>query len=169
MTIHHPEFSKHNTAQSVQTARDATMLKAENDKSGTACPCCGQWCKLYRRTLNASMARFLIWLVRSYQDNPRWVTIKEFPLMSNRRGGNDYSKLAHWKLIEQKANTDDPTKRTSGEWRPTPKGIEFAHQRISVPNAVFLYDGICQGFSDKSTDIVAALGKEFNYQELMSA
>lgn len=168
MTITHPEFTKHNTAQTVQDARDKTMAKAENDKAGTCCPCCGQRCKVYKRHLNANMARFLIWIVRSYEQNPRWITLKEFPLMSNRRGGNDYAKLAHWKLIEQKPNTDDPDKRTSGEWRPTPKGIEFAHLRVSVPDAVFLYDNVVQGFSDHKTDITTALGKEFSYSELMA-
>lgn len=169
MTITHPEFNKHNTQQSVQAARDKTMLKAENDKTGTPCPCCGQICKLYRRHINAPMARFLIWLVRSYEQNPRWVHLKQFPMIQNRRGGGDYGKLMHWGLVEQKPNTDDPDKRTSGEWRPTPKGIEFARQRISIPEALFLYDNVLQGFSDKKTDIVGALGQEFSYQELMSA
>jgi len=168
MTIKHPEFAHHNTAQTVQAARDKTMVKAENDKTGTSCPCCGQLCKVYKRTLNAPLARFLIWIVRAYEHDPRWIHLRQFPMIQNRRGGGDYGKLVHWELLKQKPNDDDPDKRTSGEWRPTPQGIEFVHLRLSVPDAVFLYDNVLQGFSDQKTAITTALGKEFSYSELMS-
>lgn len=168
MTIQHPEFDKP-VSPDVQAARTKTMTKAENEPGGARCPCCGQVCKVYKRHINSPMARFLIWLVRSYEQRPRWIHLKQFPMIQNRRGGGDYGKLVHWGLVEQKPNTDDPDKRTSGEWRPTPKGIEFAHMRITVPDAVFLYDNVLQGFSDKKVDIQHALGTEFSYQELMSA
>lgn len=168
MTIHHPVFDRVRVAPEVEAARQKTMREAENAPAGALCPCCGQVCKVYKRHINSPMARFLIWLVRSYEELPRWIHLKQFPMIQNRRGGGDYGKLVHWGLIEQKPNHDEPDKRTSGEWRPTPKGIEFVHRRISVPDAVFLYDNIRQGFSDIKIDIDFALGQEFSYQELMS-
>ncbi len=168
MTIHHPVFDQIRVAPDVRVAREKTMALAENDPRGAPCPCCGQVCKVYKRHINSPMARFLLWLVRSYDAQPRWIHLKQFPMIQNRRGGGDYGKLVHWGLIEQKPNDDEPDKRTSGEWRPTPKGVEFAHRRIKIPDAVFLYDNIRQGFSDINIDIEYALGQNFSYQELMS-
>ena len=129
-----------------------------------SCPVCKQNCKIYRRKLNSGMAATLCWLVSVSQGN--WIdipnTAPRFVLKSNEHG-----KLVHWGLVEQQPNLDDPTKRTSGIWRPTPMGILFAEGSITVPSHVLLFDNKFHGFSEENTTIHGALGNKFNYEELM--
>ncbi len=103
----------------LKQAKDFLRLYAEK---GVRCPCCKQYVKVYRRVLGSQMARWLIWLVRTweqtdkarYGSTPRfafdrrfeegtdvgvWVYIRQSPV----RGG-DYAKLIHWGLVEQKPN-----------------------------------------------------------------
>lgn len=150
----------------------AEVLAGRDD--GVACPCCGQYCKVYQRTLNSAMARFLIWLVLEYEHRwtddhggHLWISVNDGPLIQNRKGGGDFAKLRYWGLIEQMANDDD-TKRTSGYWRPTSIGIAFAHDRITVPKQVKLYLNDPIGFSEERVSIRDALGTKFDYQELMA-
>lgn len=161
-------------------------------KKGARCPCCTQYVKIYKRPLGAPMARWLIWLVRTweqldktrYGSTPRfgfdrkfeegnsrgvWIDIRNSPV----RGG-DYAKLVHWGLVENKADVvkkDNGAKdtRDSGLWRPTYKGIDFVHRRIEVPSHVLLYDNRKIGEEDKLIDISEALGKKHSYRELMNA
>jgi len=128
---------------------------------GTTCPCCNQYVKRYKRALNSTMARWLIWLVRTSKDTPGgWVDIKRCPV----RGG-DYAKLMHWGMVTQ-AQADDGANR-SGMWRPTEQGIQFAYSALRVPSHVFLLTGEVDGWATTTTDIREALGKRFDYLELM--
>lgn len=163
-------FSGDASKTSLEDAKNWLRLRA---RKGAHCPCCKQHVKIYRRPLGSQMARWLIWLVRVYEalpDLPKghngirgWIDIRESPV----RGG-DYAKLVHWDLAENRANVD-PELRTSGLWRPTPKGIDFVQRRIVVPSHVELYDNHPLGFSEEMIGIDAALGKWFNYEELMNA
>jgi hypothetical protein len=112
------------------------------------------------------MAATLVWVVKEYERTGDWVYVQQnaprYVIRSNEIG-----KLVHWKLVVQKPN-EDPTKRCSGLWRPTKKGRSFVYQKISVPSHVYLYNNQLEGFTDKLVDVVGALGKRFNYAELMS-
>lgn len=159
--------------ETIHTLEDAkTYVLAKRDE-GVPCPCCGQYCKVYPRSLNAAMARFLIWLVREYEARKRndaatdlWISVNDGPLIQNRKGGGDFAKMEHWGLIEQMQN-DDETKRTSGFWRPTQSGIDFVYGRVMVPKKAMLYMNECIGFSEEKINIREALGTTFDYQELM--
>lgn len=145
--------------------REASQHVFDRLKEGVQCPCCDQFCKLYKRKLNSQMAMWLMWLVVEYENDVGWVDIRRSPV----RGG-DYAKLVHWGLIEQMPKpVGDTTRRTSGHWRPTAKGIAFVHLRVTVPEKVHLYANNVVGFSEKHCDIRDALGKKFNYYELMAA
>lgn len=134
-----------------------------NLEEGIVCPCCGQYCKLYRRALNAQMARFLIWLVREFEARPRWIDWHEAP--SILRGG-DYAKLQYWGMIENCPN-DNPGQRTSGLWRPTELGVEFAHMRRRAASHAYVFNNSVVRFEDQYITIEDALGEHFNYRELM--
>ena len=138
----------------------------ENRCSGVECPCCGQYCKIYERSLNYAMARFLIWLVRSYLGCRRWWGVNEGPVIQHRKGGGDFAKMEHWGLIVSRPN-DDPKKRMSGHWKPTEKGIDFVYGRIYLPAKVHLYNNQAVAWSSEVINIVDALGKKFDYRELM--
>ncbi len=174
----------------------ATLAEAKDwlrlrGRKGAYCPCCNQYAKVYKRVLGSQMARWLIWLVRTWEQGQlsekngnalarrygekatpplrtwAWIDVKQSPV----RGG-DYAKLLHWGLVEHKANTGDATKKDSGLWRPTHAGIAFVHRRSLMRSHVILYDNKLLNWSDDSiTDItiVQALGNKFDYQELMSA
>jgi len=132
---------------------------------GTICPCCGQICKLYPRKLNSTMARGLIWMVREFERTGRWICVPEkaprFVLKTK-----EYGTLAHWGLVEPRPN-DDPSKKRSGYWRPTQKGIDFVYRRRMVPSHVFLYNNRVRKVSTTHIYIDEALASHFDYSELM--
>jgi hypothetical protein len=132
---------------------------------------------MYRRALYDKMAVWLIWCVRAFDPNDPaggWIHVNEGPVLQNRKGGGDYSKLAYWDLIEPRPLEDgDSPERTAGWWRPTPRGIAFVHGQIRLPSHVYLYDHRIQtqagdrGFSEETITIFDALGKRFSYAEIM--
>ena len=153
--------------ETIEDAKEKFMLRIED---GAECPCCGQYAKLYKRPFGSAMARALVWLVREYERNDRWYNIHEFPLIQGRRGGGDFAKLVHWGLIQERETEDDDTaRRASGFWRPTGSGIQFAHRRLLVPKRVHLYNNQIRGWDSEYIDVSEALGKKFDYAELMAS
>jgi len=138
----------------------------EDLEEGSYCPCCGQFCKLYRRTINAAMARALINLVRIWEANPRWINIHEMKLVQGRRAGGDFAKLRWWGLIEAKENEDE-SKKDSGMWRPTEAGREFVYLQLTVPKYVLVYNNQVRSSGPEKIDIKDSLKAKFNYAELM--
>lgn len=169
MTLKHPNLQSLSLESAVTLGDARTQVEQRaHSKGGGHCPCCGQLVKVYTRRLNSALAQFLVWIVRSYEDTPRWIHIREFPMIQNRRGGGDFAKLTFWSLLEQKPNDDDPTKRTSGLWKPLQLANDFVYKRTRLPEYVQLYDNHVQGFAAKTIDIEMALGQQFDYAELMS-
>jgi hypothetical protein len=135
---------------------------------GTRCPCCARLCRLYPRKLNSGIARSLIWLVKSYEDYPRWIDVPAEGTKVVTRS-RELGKLVHWGLILRRPN-DNPRKKTSGLWKPTQAGIDFVYDRVTVVSHVYLtYDNILRGYSKKQISIQDALGQHFHYQELMNS
>ena len=134
----------------------------EKAPEGSRCPCCDRMVKEYRRAMNADQARFLILLCREYlaHEPSTWIDVRRIDV----RGG-DYAKLIHWGLVENMEN-EDPAKRSSGMWRPTPKGLTFANGHSRQPSHVRLLDNKERGFSTTTVNIWQALGKKFNFSEL---
>lgn len=147
----------------LEARADVLARRAE----GVTCPCCGLYVRSYRRKLHATMAAGLVRLVRCWQANGRdWV--------DTTRGANlprvwlgDFGKLAYWALIEAAPN-DDPAKRTSGIWRPTPRGVEFAHNRLAVASHVEVFNGQVLAYADDRVTVVDCLGTSFNYADLVA-
>jgi hypothetical protein len=84
--------------------------------------------------------------------------------------GGDFSKLEHFELMVAKPNTDDPTKRDSGLWQPTDLARQFVRGEATVPKYAEIYDGRFLGFDAiERISIHDALGKQFDYEELMSS
>jgi hypothetical protein len=134
---------------------------------GNACPCCGQHAKMYKRLLSSTMARGLIWLVGEATPDRNWVNVSEDGPRWLVKVGGTLATLAHWGLIEDKPNKDT-TKRTSGIWRPTKEGVEFAFGHSEVPSHCVLYNNSPIDWVARRADIIKALGKKFDYQEMMS-
>ena len=136
----------------------------DNWEDGTTCPCCGQFVKLYKRTIYAAVARELINLTRLCEGTTNFYHITDFQV--KRAGGGDLAKMEAWGLVEQQTN-HETKKRTSGMWRITPYGRNFVFGLVSVPKYKHFYDGDVYKTSAEHITIRDALGKKFNYSELM--
>lgn len=160
------------TFETLKEAKD--YLKANWEK-GIECPCCGQFVKLYRRRLNAGACRALIFMYRLDRDRKfdddwdGWIHVQQDFAKYFRVNANsmDYSQAQWWELIEAKPNVDDPTKRDSGYWKLTEKGRQFVKGIIEVRSHAYLYNNKMLGFTGEKMTIKTALGKRFNYEELM--
>ena len=146
----------------IEVTRDRLREKLDE---GTTCPCCGQYAKRYKRKLNSSMAAALCWMwtANGYQwcnvpqTAPAWVL-----------KAREYPKLAWWGLIEEKPKEDGQKGRTSGVWRVTQLGADFARSCVSVPRYAFVYNGQVEDFTTAAPVYIrSALGDRFDYAELM--
>lgn len=145
---------------------------------GEDCPTCGRYAKVYRRRLHSNVARQLILLHRLQfaawkldtsagavnSLPPRWV---HTTAIREGSGYSDFTLAKHWGLIEAKPNLDDDTKKESGYWMLTDLGVRFVTDQVKIPKYIFLFDDRAQGSSDELAGIRDALGKNFNYSEIM--
>lgn len=140
-----------------------TMAKAAMD--GCSCPTCGQFVKVYNRTITSTMARQLIHAWRCHGAG-KWFHTRDVVMDSS--GAGDFSKLEFWGLIEKsKAKPEDDFKRTSGLWRVTDKGAAFIAGDLSLPRHAAIYNNKLLDFIGPDEGIKEALGNRFNYRELM--
>jgi hypothetical protein len=134
------------------------------------CPLCTQRVKLYRRKLNSQMARFLVQLVRLQLDGPahRWYHARDILGDASHKASSDGSYLTFWGFIEAKPKDPGTDGRTSGYWRATAAGLEFALGRRRAPSHALIFNGEGYGLTmQKTITIRAALGSRFSYDELM--
>jgi len=138
------------------------MMCLEGD--GGECPVCGQTIKVYRRKLNANMARFLIRLVRKFKETQDWVKYTDIRTDGE---GRDYSYITKWGLAITAPAVRSADTKDSGLWKPTEKGIQFAQNLVKVPSHVYLYDNKVIGWEQSPCDIQSALGRKWSWKELM--
>ena len=147
---------------SVSAAKARIMDKAKH--KGGDCPVCGQFVKVYKRTINASMAAQLIRAQRRYGDHESF-HIKD--LIEGEGGGADFAKLRYWNLIIEIKN-DNPFKKNSGRWMVTEHGCAFVMGFRKITKYALIYNGRFLDFDgDETVTIQDALGNKFNYRELM--
>lgn len=127
---------------------------------GCVCPACGNYVRIWRRSMISTNAADLIRLVRLYDGRP--LHVREF---SQQRNGN-FAALVYWGLILPSESTDEK-KRRSGYWRPTPRGKEWARGEMKVPRYILTRDGHLHGYEGPFINVVEALGRRFDYQELL--
>lgn len=168
----HPQMDLFESYTSLEDSKRAFEADIEKDDEAI-CETCGRKTKVYRRKLNSSMARGLVWLVNqavSWEDKKiqdiAWINIPE-------KAPREFVKsfqlgtLKHWGLVEQKKNSDK-TKRTSGVWRPTHQGALFVvHPWMEVRSHAIIRNGFLEKLDGKLIGIEKALGEHFDYEELM--
>ena len=137
----------------------------ESLDEGVTCPCCGQYAKRYKRKLNSSMAAALCWMWT--QSGYAWCDVpSQAPAWVLK--AREYPKLAWWGLIEEKPKEEGQKGRTSGLWRVTQLGADFARSCVSVPRYAFVYNGTVEDFTTAAPIYIrSALGDRFDYRELM--
>ena len=147
------------------------------DTPGVICPSCGQVACRRRRYLHHSMAAALLVAVRYTRtvSNAHWFHLERVlkdlrDLPPAVRG--DAAKLKYWGLLEAEVdgvNEYDPTNPRSGYYRVTPNGLLFADRQIRVRESGWMYNGEFR--LDHTSELISideALGRNFNYQELLS-
>lgn len=150
-----PLFDNHYTVSQLR------QMSAEGSKK---CKCCGGNIRVYRRVLNSGMARVLCWLVANRMGE--WTHIAKIPAEIDR--GHEVGRLAYWNLVERQENTDT-SKRSSGVWRVTNKGISFVLHGTEIPSHAFcsVPGHVILGFEDNLVTIHDVLKERFDYNELM--
>ncbi len=129
---------------------------------GTTCPLCHGHVQIYRRKVNAGMARSLIAM---YQVGGKsWVHLPSQIGARSREEG----KLAYWGLVEEE-KIRRPDGGRPGYWRVTDRGEAFVRCRISIPKYAVVYNGKVLEFDQtQMIDIREAIGTKFDYTELMA-
>lgn len=151
--------------------KDVRSHVRENLPDGCTCPACGQYAKLYARPLTSAMAYGLILLDRYDRQKPsEWVHLENYlkslpGVPSSIRG--DLPKLRFWGLIERAADKRDDGSPRNGLYRITYKGKAFVHHGSKVPAKAHIFNNVVDAFSVKTVTIKEALGKRFDYRELM--
>lgn len=137
-------------------------LLSQVDK-GARCPLCRRHVQVYKRQVNAGMARSLITIYRrGLEQEGGWVHLPtQVPARSREEG-----KLAYWGLLEE-ATEPRPDGGRAGWWRVTDKGSDFIHGLITIERYAYVYnDRVMRREGDPRT-IQQALGKRFDLRELM--
>ena len=154
-----------------------TLQAAKNDlrqgwltPQGAICDCCHQTVKLYKRKMAGMAVRELIDLFKITDlNNPEFFHRSKF-IKTVYYSCGDWAKLRHWGLISEKQN-EDSSKKSSGEWRITEKGIDFVMGKIKVPSHIYIYNketyNLVGAPESENIGVVEALGNKFNYPELM--
>jgi hypothetical protein len=142
----------------------ARELLFKHIDEGVECPCCKKWAQRYIRKVDSLMARYLISLYEAHRRTKKtWVKFLEVT-KGNTHGTYYYSR--HWGLSETQ-NESTEKRRGTGLWRLTNKGRDFVLGKISIPKLARIYRNEADWFSPEEIHIRDALGKEFNYKELM--
>jgi hypothetical protein len=161
----------------LQQLRDVWDTKIKG--KGDVCDVCGRSGKLQHRRIYKAVAVALhkiyvqqcIYLDRD-PESEGWVYIRNTETNTGvehiKTGTNDYSKLKFWGILEPKPN-DDKSKKDSGSWRVTPKGVRFIHNKIAVPRYIWVYN---DRVYDKSDDDLIyfrdCFNDHFDYEEYMN-
>ena len=139
--------------------------RATTEGEGGRCPCCDRWGRIYKRSINETMARSLIWLCNAPSEQgwvdvpthaPRWLV-----------RSNQLPTLRWWDLV-QRARNEDVDKKHSGMWRATELGRAFAKGEIAMPKTVYTYNGEREKYGDEVIRISECFGTHFSYAEVMS-
>ena len=141
------------------------FLRANWDK-GTKCPCCGQYVKLYARSINNGLAHFLcqLYKLNKHED---FVHINDIVEPLHYMSTSHYGTLKYWGLIEQQPNVDDSTKKHTGYWRLTDLGNKFVERQVSVPKYAYTYNSKLVEFSEENVYIFSCFKEKFDYEKLM--
>lgn len=164
------------SAQGASLEDAKKWLRARFGK-GATCPCCNQFVKLYKRSLNKSSAYVLLLMscyfrgdqVEEWLHVPSYIAemVADHPRRAAAVRG-DWAKLKFWGLIEEKPEKRDDGSPRVGYWKMTQLGRQFVARQVKVPSHVYIYNGEpLRRTVDELITIDEALGKEFNYDEIM--
>ena len=130
---------------------------------GGYCPCCERWGKIYKRPLNSTMARSLMWLVNTPHRGDGWTHVPDVAPTWLLRAPQ-LTSLSYWGLVVPFSK--ESKLLSSGLWKPTNNGIRFAHNELRVPKYVFLYNNRVLETTGEDVSIVECLGDKYDYNAI---
>ena len=144
-----------------------TGLDFPDPDKGYHCSSCGQYVKRYFRKFNSNMALALIILYRNKEKGFIHLenTMKD---LGYKRCG-DASYLRHYRLIEKKEGNRDDGSPRNGMYKITGIGIMFVEGKSKVQSTFIISNNKHEGYEGDDITIQDALGKKFDYTELMKA
>lgn len=80
----------------------------------------------------------------------------------------DFHKLRFWRFIEAKSGDRKDGSPRNGMYKITSMGLMFVENKITAKEAAFIFNNKLEGFAEKEINIHDALGKRFDYSELMN-
>tara|TARA_R110000782_G_scaffold33316_1_gene80521 strand:- start:1823 stop:2305 length:483 start_codon:yes stop_codon:yes gene_type:complete len=138
----------------------------DNVEGGAICPCCERLDKVYNRKIGDATVRIIFALYKHSQQNVgSYFPIEAF--VPDQKYGRDFPILRLIDLLER-ADNDDPTKKTSGQYRLTEKGANFARGLLAIPERLIIYHNELIGVSENNK-FITEFWPNFNYQELMES
>jgi len=147
------------------TLEDARRYVQGQAKDGVQCPCCGLLVQVYKRSFNRGMARYLMEIVLEHQRTNDWVDVRRLPVYKTGTQRGDYGYLRWaWGLLDSRKG-DDPSRRGSGLWRPTERGVAVARGEDSVWSHVLHVREHVLGFCGELITIHDV--KKFDYRDLV--
>ena len=142
------------------TLLDAKLFVLGGRKKGVHCPACGQYAKIYPRTIHKNMARGLLDYYRFDRRNPG-----EFMHVSE-CCNHESSQLIWWDLLEEELILR-PDGGRAGYWRVTPLGRRFVMGFVTVPRNAMVYNETVLRYEGVQWSIHDALGYYFDLNGLL--
>ena len=134
-------------------------------RKGYKCECCNQYVKLYSRHFNNNMARSLIFLYKNILKG--FIHLENSMIAEGHVRCGDASYMIHYSLIENMPEKRKDGSKRNGHYRISGRGILFVEGYTKVYERFLICNNKFEGFEGKEIDIIEALGKKFNYTELM--
>jgi hypothetical protein len=151
---------------SLAQAKADTMLSART--KALRCPLCTHNVKVYRRKFNSRMALTMVYTYPMFKSYPRrWLDIGNYCVKHHDFIPGDHGKLAWWGLMEHSNEAPKHGARVTSKYRMTERGFLFTENRLTVPSHAIEYLSDVESLVGDEIDIQTALGKNFNYRELM--
>jgi hypothetical protein len=137
----------------------------KNVRNGVICPCCDRFDKIYNYSLPLSSVKALTRLGKISRMNTDYVAhYTEF----NNNKSQTFVKFQYINLVFQPETDEGSTKKTSGNWSITEKGIDFIQGRISIPSHLIIYHNELIGVSE-TNKYIDDFWSDFNYKEMMDS
>jgi hypothetical protein len=80
----------------------------------------------------------------------------------------DASYLRHYRFIEGKKEDREDGSSRNGMYKISGAGILFCEMKLKAREYFLTFNNRCEGFAGDEIDILKALGKKFNYRELIT-
>lgn len=141
----------------------------EQARKGTDCPCCDRYGQIYRRHLYSRPALTLVYTYPWFRNHPgEYLAVSKFCMRKYSFRSSENGKLVYFDMFEPRPGLRDDGSKRHGLYRITDLGVEFVLGRVKVQKTKVIYDDEIWSTEGPMIGIVEALGKKFDYHDLMS-